>query len=390
MVNIFGDGHAFAAGGASAAGPPGPPGQKGDTGPPGPIREKGDKGDPGQKGEPGPSGKQGQQGPPGSMDDMCKWLPRVVTNNLREISQDASFILADVAKDVVAVDTTNGTTNVNKWISRCCIKGKNKDLTLDDKGEEKKLPGKLCFLGFDAKDDTKKYAIRFNKSGYTNDVIPLICLYQPGYICITFKTNNEDNWRVLLSNHHSYHSSYFEISAGKNEIVIVNSTVDGKQQFAHNIPHNCTTWTTLFISYHFIGGSPEKILFKYILNNNPASIGSFTINKDEIEQNDGFSVGSRWAKPSYNSRYFCGDIACLELYKSKSPLAYHEQQILECVRNLVCQNQMELVSYQKEEKKLDENHKTGVKRESKNSKLPEKKCLKKKKRTNKTNNGKEI
>ena len=122
MVNIFGDKNAFAAGGASA-GPPGPPGQKGDTGPPGPIGEKGDKGEPGQKGEPGPSGKQGKQGPPGSMDDMCKWLPRVVTKNLREISQDASFILADVAKDVVvAVDDTNGgTTNVvNKWISRCC------------------------------------------------------------------------------------------------------------------------------------------------------------------------------------------------------------------------------------------------------------------------------
>jgi hypothetical protein len=38
-------------------------------------------------------GKRGPAGEPGSIKDLCQWLPRVVTKNLREISQDGTYII---------------------------------------------------------------------------------------------------------------------------------------------------------------------------------------------------------------------------------------------------------------------------------------------------------
>ena len=45
-------------------------------------------------------GKRGPAGEPGSIKDLCQWLPRVMTKNLREISQDGTYIIEDSTKDV--------------------------------------------------------------------------------------------------------------------------------------------------------------------------------------------------------------------------------------------------------------------------------------------------
>ena len=264
-------------------------------------------------------GKRGPAGEPESIKDLCQWLPRVMTKNLREISQDGTYIIEDSTKDV-AIENKK---DVKKWISRR-IDGKQ-NLQLD----EEKLAGKLYPLG------NGKYAIRFNKSGYSCNKIPLLSNIHPGYICITFRTLSHDK-KVLISNYTDKGEPYFEIQVSRSEILIV-AAYHSAKTFYYTIPYDCTTWTTFFMSHHFAHYSPDKMLFRYIINNDPGNAGSFKVKKKKTEQ-DGFCLGSRWYDPCM---YFQGDIACLELYKS---LSYMYEHIPECLRDLICKGQMQIVA----------------------------------------------
>ena len=261
-------------------------------------------------------GKRGPAGEPGSIKDLCQWLPRVVTKNLREISQVGSFIIKDLSRDI----EKKNVKDVNTWISR------NTDAKENLVSDENKRVGKYFPL------DSGYYAITLEKSGYNNDDIFFLSPYTPGYFCITFRTLRQEN-QVLISNYINPEKPSQEIQVSRNGIVILmsyNSTI-----LRFPIEHNCKDWTTLFISNYIVNHSRPKMIYECTVNGKFCR--SFKL-KTSDDEREGICLGSRWKEPYI---YFDGDVACIDFHQSS--LSDQSENLPECLRDLIIKNQMKIV-----------------------------------------------
>ena len=260
----------------------------------------------------------GKRGPPGidaSITDLCKWLPRVITKSLQEISQIGSFIIKDLSRDI----EKENVKDVNTWISRNTDAKKN--LVLD----KKKKAGKYFPL------DSGYYAIRLEKSGYNSDDLSLLSFQKPGYFCITFRTLSQEN-QVLISDYTTPLNPFCEIQASRNGIVIL--ILYSRVILRVPIEHNCKDWTTLFISQYIANYQRPKMIYKYTVNGKLS--GSFKVKT--AGEDDGICLGSRWEEPYM---YFDGDVACIDFHQSLSEDQFED--IPDCLRDLIISNQMKIV-----------------------------------------------
>ena len=319
MVNIFGDrgggreeekGSRGERGSIGPAGRTGPPGAKGDVGKEGAHGSKGPKGDQGLKGDRGPPGAKVS---PATITDLCTWMPNTVLKNLQENEEVGCFFIVDLKKDIKRTGDS-----ITQWISRS---QKHLNLTAE------KASKSMTELA------NERYALVFHNSRYINDDILLLPnhLETHGFICMTFYISGGgggDQEQTILSNFQSDNDvNWHEISATNSKI-----NIWGKEKgkikcvtINHDVLHK---WTTLFVEQ--VTGKHNQTQGRYIINNDPKLIGSFTF--DAISSAyTGFSVGSRYD----NTRFFQGKIASIEMYHARG-----DKQIPQVVKDLVIKNQL--------------------------------------------------
>ena len=297
MVNIFGD--RGKEGSRGERGPIGPVGRIGSAGSQG---QKGDRGLQGSNGPAGPQGPQGDPGPigkPGSFNDLCIWMPNSVLKQLQE-QEEQCYSLTNIS-DI----KRNEKDEIIEWKSR-----NKKHLSIIAENPSKDL---IELPGYG-------YALDFHNSRYkAKEMNIFVCVNGYGYMCITFRVNGGEEQQTLLTNykHTDRFHQFHEISVSSNEIRIWGSK-NNKVIFIP-IQHDCRTWTTLFLEYHY---SPTTHLLQgsYIINNDEESQGDFAF-QEPLFCRSGISIGGR----SNNTQFLIGAIHAIECYfvdDSKEKIPY--------------------------------------------------------------------
>ena len=343
MVNVFG--RSQRGGAPGPRGPPGPPGPSGHgkrgpvgrPGPPGPdgppgkvgkigprgergeIGPRGEKGDQGLKGEDGkdggigPQGKVGPKGavgPAGSINDLCKWMPETVLDNLQKKEQNCHLVIEDTGKDI----KRDNDGNIIEWISRT-----GKCNATSDEYFSKDL----------VKLPNGKHAIAFKENRYFIEDLDLINNHNNsyGYICITFRTSNSHE-QALITNYQDAKDEYVEILATDTEIGF--TCTNTKKPFRYIIQHANHNWTTFFLEY---SAGNKCTAFRYVINGDEDT-GEFSMENIEDEC-AGCGLGGRFD----DTHFLHGEIASFVSYHKKH--AHNEGKFMpSSLRHLIISNQM--------------------------------------------------
>ena len=221
---------------------------------------RGKEGPRGPPGERGPAGAVGQRGPPGqsgSIEDMCKWLPNTMLKNIRELEERCCYLLRDLKKDI----QKNKSGEITTWISRSHNK-------INLKG---KVPSKVIVK----LPNEKGYALSFHNTYYTAEEISFMGGSGYGFLCITFRTQ-QDEEQILVTNFEpgDTDNPFNEIAVSKSTIFI--NGYKGKKEVKVSVKHDCRKWTTLFIDwmtkYSDVGGT---LTGSYMINGDKKLIGTF-------------------------------------------------------------------------------------------------------------------
>ena len=243
----------------------------------------------------GPRGYRGFPGKEGSIDDLCRWLPNTVLNQLQ--THDEACYILDGNTPEKDIKREHG--NIIEWKSR--------------------NPNKGNFIGLNpasslVQPNPHHYAIDFHENLYFNvDWMIVDLLEGYGYCCVTFKTDS-DKEQVLITNYEKEIDPLHEL----HEISVTNDTINVYGYFngkltAHPIQHNCRDWTTFFIDYTNHGDDlPTE--YTYVINNDARMQGSFSFQRPIIAKSGGY-IGGR----KDGTKSFSGPIAGIETYSTKTP-----------------------------------------------------------------------
>ena len=260
----------------------------------------------GKRGPPGPKGPRGVRGL-GGIDDMCKWLPKTMLKNIRELEERCCYLLSDLKKDV----QKNKSGEIVEWISRS--------------NNKINLKGKVPTKAIVELPNEKGYALAFHKSHYYADLIPFMSAPVYGFLCITFRTQQDED-QSLVSNFDPDNPDepFNEISVSKSTIFIIG--YESEEQVKVSIKHNCQKWTTFFIDWIV---KVRSITGSYVIDGDKKLAGTFSFTKNPMSSYF-IDVGSR----SDGTMPFTGDISALELYNPDKG-----KIIPSSLKDLVIQNQ---------------------------------------------------
>ena len=265
----------------------------------------------GLMGPPGPPGPRGRPGIPGSINDLCAWMPRSVLNQLQKTEEECCLVIEEPSKDI-----KRDGGNVTEWISRtgkCNAKAEkaSKDLI--------RLPD-------------GKYALDFHENRYVADGSNLFlgtCGDGYSYVCITFRVQ-ADTEQAIISNFDPDNPDepFQEISATSTEIRIWGGSSDSIPIYV-TVQHDTRDWTTLFVDWTV--HTDYRLHCNYIINNDPATIGSYEFTDLGIHTT-GFSIGGRYN----DTKFMTGTISALDVYCNWQCT----QSIPSSLRHLIVSNQM--------------------------------------------------
>lgn len=262
-------------------------------------------------------GPRGFPGRAGSIDDFCTFLPNCILKQIQEHEENAYII---------------SSTNPEKDI----VRGKNKQILEWKNRNKTESPDppqnlKAILPSSELIEAGLGYAISFDKNLYSLIGFPMWCKGGYGYICITFKTDTEND-QVLITNYHKNDigKEFHEISVNHQGITF-RGYLNGKDA-QHYVQHNCKEWTTLFLDY--TQNSKQSVEYTYILNNDPRMQGSFTFQPPNFAQARNY-VGGRNEKTNFLS----GAIHAIELYGNIDI----PKPIPQSLKKLIIKNQMYMV-----------------------------------------------
>ena len=259
----------------------------------------------------GPQGPPGPRGSPGSINDLCTWMPRTVLDRLQRTEEECCLVIEDPSKDIIR---EKGGGNITEWISRTGKCNAKADKATKD----------LIHL------PNGKYALDFHKNRYVVEGDNLY-LGTDGYsyMCVTFRVQ-ADTEQTIMSNYDPDNpdEGFQEISATSTEIKIWGISKDEKPIY-DTIQHDTRDWTTLFIDWTV--HTNYRTHCNYIINNDPATIGSYEFSNLGIH-NPGFSIGGRYN----DTKFMTGTISALEVYCN----IHCTKSIPSSLRHLIISNQM--------------------------------------------------
>ena len=256
----------------------------------------------------GPRGPRGFRGKDSSIVDFSTWLPNTLINNLQVNDESGAFFIENPDKDLIR--QKNGKT-ITEWVSRS-RRGGNL-VALEPSSEIEKI------------DFTDRYAMKFKKTHYKSQEGLFLGGGQDtcGFMCITFRTNSEDEQVLISGHHHQLDKPPCEIRvSGATEITI--QIHDVKEIIQHA---SCKEWTTLFVEYN----SDEKLShFTYDVN---GTVGSFTAPSCLFEIL-GYHLGCR----GNGTNYLDGEIAAVETYENSNTAA----PLPDTLKNIIINNQSKI------------------------------------------------
>ena len=253
----------------------------------------------------GPRGPRGFRGKDSSIVDFSTWLPHTVINNLQVNDENGAFFIENPDKDLIRQKDKT----ITEWVSRS-RRGGNL-VAKKPSSDIEKIEHYFA---------TERYAMKFKKTHYQSPDSPflgggrLTC----GFICITFRTNSEEEQVLMDGNGDSRHPPCEIKLSGATEITI--QIHDVKEI----IQHACKKWTTLFIEYN---SDRHLSHFTYDVN---GIVGSFTSPSTPLER-WGFHLGCRWNETDYLD----GEIASVETYETYNTAA----PLPDTLKNIIIKNQ---------------------------------------------------
>ena len=318
------------------AGPPGkrgeagPPGQRGADGKEGPRGSDGSRGERGEAGPPGvrgadgkegargPRGERGLPGPSSSLEEMCKWMPNLILNNLQTHEEQCCLFIEDLDKDI---ERSPDGFYIRKWISRtgrgtALSPGMraSSDLVVAPKG---------------------RHALSFHRKKTEYIIYDLPLLYHDktsfGYICVTFRTSSAVD-QALLTNYRDESSHFVEIYVTDQLIGIKMKKQGSTEVFHYPIQHHNVDWTTFYLEYKR-GANTGRTAFTYYINNSEVADGEFSAEYDTDPVD--FLLGGRFDE----THWFTGEILSLETYHRWNNKDNEPRFIPACLRQLIRENQ---------------------------------------------------
>ena len=258
----------------------------------------------------GPRGPRGFPGKDSTIKDFCTWLPNTLLKQLQDY-EEACYVLD---YDNPENDIKRQGRLINEWKSRNAKKGnlvaiKPSSTLIETRGGQ--------------------HAVQFKNNLYQyKNWFAVHSLEGYGYICITFKTESDEE-QALLTNHEQKDplKLFHEISVSANEINVYGYMHD--TVFRALILHNCREWTTLFIEYTNHDGI-YNTEFTYTIDGNEATEGSFIFQRSMAARSGG-EIGGR----KDGTKSFVGAIHALETYFTDSPKLIPKQ-----VKQLVIKKQL--------------------------------------------------
>ena len=303
-------------------GPRGEIGPRGDTGPAGEQGERGERGETGPRGE---RGRRGERGPStaASMEEMCKWMPHLILDNLQTYEEQCCLFIEDVSKDIVR----DHDDYIRKWVSRTG-RGNAESPGMRASGDLVAIPQR------------GRHALSFHRKKTEYIIYDLPLLYHDktsfGYICVTFRTSSAED-QALLTNYRDASSHFVEIYV-TDQVIGIKMKKQGsgaEETFHYPIQHHNVDWTTFYLEYKRGGktSAGEKTAFTYYINNSEEAGGEFSAEYD-ADSGD-FLLGGRFDE----THWFTGEIASLETYHKWNSKDDTPRFIPSCLRRLIRENQ---------------------------------------------------